>query len=114
MANKDLTAVQDSVWLIQSPQTVVEGTSITYTITFPFAAACSASAAKSYKGTTDTTTVNFPSGSDAQADNTCTLKPLTAMVGGETYVITITVTLDGQATQIWKHEVNCQKAEDAQ
>ncbi len=114
MANKDLTATLNDVWLINSPQTIVEGTSITYTITFPFATACTASTAKCYKGTTDTTTTNLPAGSDARADNTCTLKPLTAMIGGETYVIAVTVTLDAQATQIWKHEVNCQKVEDSQ
>lgn len=114
MANKDLTAVQDDVWLVDSPQTVVEGTSITYTITFPFATTCSASTAKCYKGTSDTTATNLPTGSDTQADNTCTLGPLGSMVGGEAYVIAITVTLDSQASQIWKHEVNCQKVEDTQ
>ena len=55
-----------------------------------------------YRGSTDVTSTVMPSGAHSTSNNVVTLKPLTALTGGDTYIIDITVTVTGDQTlQRW-------------
>jgi hypothetical protein len=51
--------------------------------------------AKVYKNGTEVTSTIMPAGSATASGNTATLKPVTALTGGEYYVVAVTATCDG-------------------
>lgn len=91
----ELTAVRNDIWLNESPVTVVAGATRTYTVTYEGASSVSSPSAIAYKDGTDVSATVFPSGSITASGTTVTMKPLTALSGGEVYVIAITATVDG-------------------
>lgn len=91
----ELMAVNDSIWVLESPIVMVAGESKTFTITYEDAAAVSSPSALAYKDGTDVTSTLFPAGSITASGVTVTLKPLTGLIGGDVYVINVTATVDG-------------------
>lgn len=59
---------------------------------------------------TDGASTYMPSGSHTASGNILTMKPLTALVGGEKFIISILIDVDGQTDQFWL-EVHALKAE---
>lgn len=114
MAAINLSAKEGSAWANnRKAYEVVEGESITFSITYSGATAVSSVSAKVYRRTTDVTSSVMPSGSTSASGNVATLKPVTAMVGGNDYVVAVTATVDGN-TRIKKFTIKCQKDEAKQ
>ena len=102
----------EAIWILESPVHVVEGISIPFTITFPWATTVSASpTVEIYKdgSSTNTASTYMPSGSHSVSGNTLTMKNLTAVVPGK-YVLVINATVDGVA-DVWKLGVVVHKQE---
>jgi len=93
-----------SLFLLESPIYQGAGATVTYSIQFPWATTCATPTIAAYKGGTTVTTTVFPSGSASASGNTITLAPLTALTGGEAYIISIVDAVDGVTDQ-WFLEV---------
>jgi len=102
-----------SIWCLQSPVTMVAGETRTFTMAYVGQATVSSPVATVYKGTSDGTTVCMPSGTASASGNVVTLKPMTGVVGGETYIVAVTTTIGGN-TDIRKFEVAAKKATEVQ
>ena len=109
--SKAITFIEEKIWAIESPLEILEGSSVTLSCTF-WGTVTSPDAAVTRNRQTVTSTV-MPSGSHTASGSVATLKPLTALVGGARYVITITGTVAGDT---WKKkvEIKCGKAVDEQ
>jgi hypothetical protein len=92
---RELNAMRDDVYLLESPLTLVAGTSRTLSVVFQRVTAVSSPVATVYKDGSDVTATVMPAGSASVAGNVATLKPLTALIGGEEYVLALSVTADG-------------------
>ncbi len=102
----ELLAVREDVWLNESPVSVVAGDTRTYTVTFEGATSVSSPSAVAYQDGSLVTSTVFPSGSITASGATVTLKPFVAPTpGGETYVVDLTATVDGN-TQVKKLKIN--------
>ena len=115
MTKASLTFLQDDIWASQSPVNVVEGVTIPFTGTFPWATTVTTGVtAEVYKdgSSTDSASTYMPAGSHTTSGNTLTTKPLTALVPGK-YVIVINATVDS-VLDVWKVQVNVQKQEQMQ
>lgn len=85
-----------SIWVNESPITVVEGAEPVYTITVDGVTSIAASpTAKIYKAGTDVTSTNMPTGSASASGNIITLPTIKNLVGGNVYVVVATFTGDG-------------------
>ena len=106
-----LNATEKAAFVLESPLTVVEGESITYSVTYLGITTCSSPTALVYRnGSNDVTSTVMPSGSHSAAGNVVTLKPATGMVGNANYVIAVTCTADGN-TRVKKIKLIVQKDE---
>jgi len=115
MTKASLTFLQDDIWASQSPVNVVEGVTIPFTGTFPWATTVTTGVtAEVYKdgSSTDSASTYMPAGSHTTSGNTLTTKPLTALVPGK-YVIVLNATVDS-VLDVWKVQVNVQKQEQMQ
>jgi hypothetical protein len=99
---------KESLFLEESPIYQGAGATVPYSVTFPFATTVAAGTIAVYKNGADVTSTVMPSGSHSASGNVLTLKPLTALTGGETYLISIAATVDGVADQ-WFCEVKAVK-----
>jgi hypothetical protein len=99
------------VLLIESPINMIEGETITYSVTWQGASSLSSPTAKVYKDGTDITSTAMSSGSHSVSGNVQTLKPLVAgsTDGKKKYVVIIEVVVDGN-TERRKLIVNIVKA----
>lgn len=98
-----------SAFLVESPIYQGAGATVPYTVTFPWATTAASPVATVYMNEADVTSTVMPSGSATASGNTITLKPLTALTGGETYIVAIAATIDGVADQ-WFLEVRAIKS----
>lgn len=115
MTKASLTFLKDDIWALQSPINVVEGVTIPFTGTFPWATTVTTGVTvEVYKdgSSTDAAGTYMPTGSHTTSGNTFTTKPLTALVPGK-YVIVSNVTVDS-VLDVWKVQVNVQKQEQMQ
>ena len=101
--------MSNEIFVVESPLTVVAGETLTLSLTWLGATSVSAPGATVYHNGTDETSTIMPSGSHSASGNVQTLKPITAMTGGETYVIAASATVDGN-TEIRKVLVKAVKA----
>ena len=91
----NITFSQSEVWANESPKPVRAGSTLNISCTFW--GAPSSVTAKVFKNKTDVTSTTMPSGSvGTPAGNSVTLKPLTAMVGTNRYVVEVTATVGGE------------------
>ena len=97
------------IFAVESPVSVISGETLTLSLTWLGATSVSAPGATVYHNGTDETSTIMPSGSHSASGNVQTLKPITAMVGGEDYVIAASATVDGN-TEIRKVLIKCVKA----
>ena len=101
---KELTALPNTPLVQESPVILVAGETRTFTVVFQGVTAVTSPSAIVYKGGADVSSTVMPSGSASASGNTATLKPLTALTAGETYVVAVTATCDGD-TRIVKFVV---------
>jgi len=91
--SEQVNFTQDAIWAVESPLEVIEGSTITIqcvywdTPTLPDATV--------YKNRADVTSTAMPSGSHSNSGDIVTLKPLTALVGGNRYIIDVEATVGG-------------------
>jgi hypothetical protein len=104
-----LTAMKSDPYLLESPYPTVAGESIPLTVTYDQATSVSSPVVTAYKNRADVTSTLFPTNSPTASGNVVTLSALTGMVGGNTYVIALSATVDG-ATIIRKLVVMCSLA----
>ena len=86
-------------WILESPLKQGELAIIPWTITWPWATTVGATTttiAVYKKGTTtDVADTVMPDGSHTASGNSLTMKPLKLLTGGEKYIISITIDVDG-------------------
>lgn len=104
-----LTAMKSDPYLLESPYPTVAGESLPLTVTYDQATSVSSPSVTAYKNRADVTNTLFPTNTPTASGNVVTLSTLTGMVGGNTYVIAISATVDG-ATIIRKLVVPCSLA----
>jgi len=99
------------ILLIESPESMIEGTKMTYSVTFQGAGSVSSVTGVAYKDGTDISSTVFPSGSTSASGNVATLKELVAgdNDGGKIYVVIIGAVVDSN-TEKRKLIVNIVKA----
>lgn len=104
----------DNKWILESPIVIGERETIPLSIQFPWAtsATVDSSALVVYKGSTDVTS-SVTTGSNSYSGNRITLKSLTGLSGGQTYILSVLVTLDG-IDEEYKLQVDCAASDDEQ
>lgn len=107
----EFLVMRNDTHVTESPRYTVAGESLTMTWVFEGATACSAPAVTAYKDGTTITSTLFPTNTPSASGNTVTFSPLTGMVGGDRYVVALTVTVDG-STRVVKLVVICAAIED--
>lgn len=110
-----ITFLQDQVFALESPVSVIAGESITFSCTYPFATTVAAPASvKVYRGSSDVSATIMPSGSNTASGNVVTTKPATALTGGNVYIVSIVAVIDSGDSREKKIMLMCQKAEGKQ
>ena len=104
----NITFTEKGIWADESPRPVVEGATINISATY-WGTPTTVSAVV-YRNTTDVSSTCMPSGSVSITGNTATLKPLTAMTGGNRYVVAVTGTVGGEV-HVKKMMLICSKDE---
>ena len=101
----------EEILVIESPTSMIEGETITYSVTWQGASSLTGPDAIVYKDGADITSTAMPSGSHNVSGNVQTLKPLVAGTadGRKKYVVIIECTVDGN-TERRKLIVNIAKA----
>jgi hypothetical protein len=104
-----------NLWLLESPDNIIEGETITYSIEWLGASAVSGTTCKVYFNNADVTSTVMPSGSFSQSGTVSTLKPLAAQTGhgGGIYVVVPQATVDGN-TELRKFELRVLSAKAEQ
>jgi len=99
-------------WILESPLIMGEREGITLTIVFPDTTSATITDAGLvvYNGTVDVTST-VASGSNTASGNRVTLKKISGLTGGQTYVCSILVTVDGLQDE-YKLQINCIKSSD--
>ena len=103
---------ENKVWILESPISLASGAEPVYTVVFDGATTCASPTAKIFQGSTDKTSTNM-SGSATASGNVVTLPKVVNLVGGLTYVIVLTVTVDSIVT-VKKAQLEVQKAYETQ
>ena len=106
----NLTALSDKIMCVESPVSVVEGETITFSVTFWGAATTSSTIVYRNQSSTAVTATIMPSGSQTESGNVVTLKPATAFTGGSRYIFAVTATVAGNV-RVRKFMVICAKDE---
>ena len=88
-----VTFTERRIEAVESPLKLVEGSTVTLACTF-WGTVTSPSALV-YRKRKDVTSTAMPSGSASASGSVATLKPLTALVGGATYIVAVTGTVGG-------------------
>lgn len=105
----NVTFTKEQAWALEPDIQAVAGETLTITCTYRGAAAVASGSATAWykRGKTEITATVFPSGSVTASGNTLTLKPLTAMVAGNRYVIVVTGTVDSADVKVKLFAVRC-------
>lgn len=112
MADVSLTAIEDSQWVVESPQPTVVGESIAFTVTFSWVASVSSPTVTIYKEDTTTDLAGtLITGSASASGNVVTTGAVHALAANERYVLAVTATVSSQ-TQVRKLKLICQGAGD--
>lgn len=92
----------DIPWVVETPEPVVEGSTITYSILWQGATSLSSATAYVYMNGSDITSTVMPSGSHTSSNNIQTLKPLAFQDGhgGNTYVVIAECVVDGNTDRV--------------
>ena len=98
---------ESSVWLSESPISMIEGETITYNIIYLDATQIGLPSVIVYMDGDDVTSTVMPTGEHSISGNSLTLKPLTACNGdgGNKYVLVIQAVVDGN-TERRKLQIN--------
>lgn len=90
-------------WIIESPVTQGENATIPWTVTFPWATTLASATVQVFKKGTTTNIAGtvMPTGSHTTSGNSLTMKNLTALTGGESYIVAIQITVDGVADEFF-------------
>ena len=86
------------VWIPISPLACCASDAFPITDTLSAGTTISALSVKLYLGSTDKTSESMPTGTQSYSGNVYTTKILSALKGGNTYVLAATVTIDGVST----------------
>jgi hypothetical protein len=111
-----ITAKTNSPWINEGvPVEQGENASVPWSVKWPSASTVASPTVKVYKKgtTTDVAATVMPSGSHTASGNLLTMKNLTALTGGESYIISITITVDGVVDEFFM-AVRCLKQETGQ
>ena len=100
------------IWMPISPLYCCASDNFPITDTLTGGTTITAMTAKTYLGSTDTTATNMSTGSQSFAGNVYTTKNISALKGGNTYVLAVAVTVDGIVTTR-KCEIRVQKDAEA-
>lgn len=92
---KELNVLTNTIYAHESPLFLVAGESRTLQLTYQGVTTCATPSVVAYKNGADVSSTVMPAGSHTASTNTVTLKPLTALTAGETYVLAVTATCDG-------------------
>lgn len=106
----------DTIWINESPVDLTEGDQPTYSITFDDATTVASGSLAIYKngsGSDISVTNSMTNGSFAYSGNVVTLPTLKNLVGGNRYVVAITITVDS-VVEVRKLELVVQKKKDLQ
>jgi len=90
-----LTAMRNFPYVLESPYYLIEGSSITWSITFDGATTVATPVATAYKDETAVTSTIFPTNTPTASGNVVTLSAATGFLGGERYVIVLSAVVDG-------------------
>ena len=96
------------IWMPISPLACCAGDNFPITDTLTGGTTISALSVKIYLGSTDKTSTNMSTGSQSYSGNVYTTKNISALLGGNVYVLAATVTIDG-VTTTRKCEIRVQK-----
>ncbi len=114
MADVSLTAIEDSQWVVESPQPTVVGEVIAFTITYPWVAAVTSATCALYKEDTTTALSSaYRAGDCTASGNVVTTSTIQALAANERYVLAIAANVSSKQ-QIRKVELICQGAGDGQ
>jgi len=107
-----ITVSPNSPWIIEGDQFQGENATIPWTIVFPWATTLASVTVQVFKegSTADVAGTVMPSGSHSTTGNSLTMKPLTALTGGEWYILAIQITVDGVADE-WFMRIGALKQE---
>ena len=99
-------------WILESPLIMGEREGITISIVFPdtSTATITSTGLVVYNGTVDVTST-VASGSNSASGNRVTLKKISGLTGGQTYVCSILATVDGLQDE-YKLQIACVKSSD--
>ncbi len=86
-----------NLWLNESPMTMIEGETVTFSVTWLGATDVSSPGATVYKNGADVTSTVMPSGAHSASGNVQALKPMAAGSndGGNAYVVVVQAAVDG-------------------
>lgn len=107
----EFNVMRNDTHVNESPRYTVAGESLTMVWVFEGATSVSNPSVAGYKDGTDVTSTLFPTNSPSASGNTVTFSPLTGMVGGDTYVVVLTATVDG-STRLTKIVIKTAAAAD--
>ena len=107
----EMNVMRNDTHVNESPRYTVAGESIAMVWVFEGATTCSTPVVAAYKDGTAVTSTLFPTNTPSASGNTVTFSAMTGMVGGDRYVVTLTVVVDG-STWVKKLVVVCAAAED--
>lgn len=109
----NLVALRNQVMLSGSPVFMSPTETYTFTVTWPWATSLSSSTAAAFKvNGSDVSSTLMPSGSHTASGNVQTLKPITAVTGGTTYVVNVTTTIDSGNVETRSFEIIVRKNAD--
>jgi hypothetical protein len=98
----------NSVWTTPAYSSMIEGETGAFSLIWNGAGAVSAGTVYGYLNLVDKSSLLFPSGSTSASGNIQTSKAITGLIGGNTYVLVFSTTVDGK-TVMRKHRIKCVK-----
>ena len=107
----EFNVMRNDTHVNESPRYTVAGESLTMLWVFEGATSVSSPVVTGYKDGTAVTSTLFPTNTPTASGNAVTFSPLTGMVGGDTYVVVLSATVDG-STRLIKLVVKTAAAED--
>lgn len=107
----EFNVMRNDMHVSESPRYTVAGESLTMAWVFEGASSVSSPSVVAYKDGTLVTDTLFPTNSPTASGNAVTFSPLTGMVGGDTYVVVLSATVDG-STRVVKLVVKTAAASD--
>jgi hypothetical protein len=98
----------NSVWTTPAYSTMIEGETGAFSLIWNGAGSVSAGTVSCYLNLSDNSAVNFPAGSTSASGNIQTSKAIAGLIGGNTYVLCFSSSIDGK-TMMRQHRIKCRK-----